>query len=77
MVFGKVITGQEVVTAIEEVAVDKKARPLEPIVIADCGTIQPDVVSDSASEAGIADRKKKKKNKKDKKHKKHKKEKKQ
>lgn len=77
MVFGKVISGQEVVTTIEEAAVDKKARPLDPILIADCGIIQPEAVSDSASEAEIAERKKRKKNKKDKKHKKHKKDKKQ
>jgi cyclophilin family peptidyl-prolyl cis-trans isomerase len=79
VVFGKVISGHEIISEIEGTAVDKKARPLEPVLISDCGEIpqQEEQPSDSESDHKNKkkERKKRKKDKKDKKHKKHKKEK--
>lgn len=40
VVFGKVISGQEVVTMIENVEVDRKARPLVDVIIEDCGVLE-------------------------------------
>ena len=40
VVFGKVISGQDVVTMIENVEVDRKARPLIDVIIADCGILE-------------------------------------
>lgn len=78
VVFGKVISGHDIITAIEEMPVDKKARPVEPVLISDCGVIPQErhISSDSESDHKKKERKKRKKDKKDKKHKKHKKEKK-
>lgn len=39
VVFGKVIEGQNVVMEIENCAVDGKSRPLNDIIIKDCGCI--------------------------------------
>ena len=40
VVFGRVISGQDVVTTVENAEVDKKARPIESIVIEDCGQLE-------------------------------------
>jgi peptidyl-prolyl isomerase G (cyclophilin G) len=48
VVFGRVISGQNVVQSIEETEVDKKARPTQDIVIDDCGQL--DIDSDSDEE---------------------------
>lgn len=76
VVFGKVTSGHDVIAAIEEAPVDKKARPLEEILISDCGVLEPEPVSDSDSDHKKRERKKRKKEKREKRHKKHKKEKK-
>jgi hypothetical protein len=39
-VFGRVVDGMDVVTAIESVATDEKQRPLKLITIDDCGVIE-------------------------------------
>ena len=75
VVFGKVILGQELIAAIEDTPVDKKARPLDEILISDCGELEPEQTSDPESDHKKRERKKRKKEKKEKKHKKHKKEK--
>lgn len=73
--FGKVVTGQELITTIEDTPVDKKARPVEEILISECGELEPEQTSDSDSDHKSRKREHKKKKKKEKKHKKHKKEK--
>ena len=39
--FGRVVEGMDVVYAIEDVAVDSNDKPLQPVVITDCGELQP------------------------------------
>ena len=39
MVFGRVVSGQEVVVSIENLPVDNRSRPLQPAVISDCGEL--------------------------------------
>ncbi|XP_045602406.1 peptidyl-prolyl cis-trans isomerase G [Procambarus clarkii] len=39
VVFGRVVSGQEVVVAIENLPVDNRSRPLQPAVIANCGEL--------------------------------------
>lgn len=39
VVFGRVVSGEEVVTAIENLPVDNRSRPLQPAVIANCGEL--------------------------------------
>ena len=58
---------------IEETAVDKKARPLEEIIITACGQLTDDHVDDDEddSEARRREKKERKQRKKEKKHKKH------
>ena len=66
MVFGRVISGQEVVKAIEETPVDKKARPLKEVLVADCGLLSDEAVTDSDGE----EREERQRHRKEKKHKK-------
>lgn len=61
--FGRVISGQDVVTAIESIEVDKKARPIQDVVIHDCGQID-DKEDDSDEEEKRRLKKQKKKAKK-------------
>ena len=75
--FGKVVSGHEIVDAIENTPVDKKYRPQVEIIISDCGIVRREPESDSDHlEEERKKEHKKKKHKKDKKHKKHKKDKK-
>ncbi len=39
VVFGEVVEGMEVVKAIENAATDRRDRPIEPVVIANCGEV--------------------------------------
>ena len=39
VVFGRVLSGMEVVDAVQNSRVDRGARPLEPVLITDCGTL--------------------------------------
>ena len=39
MVFGRVVAGEEVVAAVEELPVDNKHRPLSCVTIARCGQL--------------------------------------
>lgn len=40
--FGEVVFGQDIITSIENSAVDAKSRPQEDIIISDCGVIAPE-----------------------------------
>lgn len=40
MVFGRVIRGQDIIHTISEVPVDAKDRPLQPVVVANCGELE-------------------------------------
>ncbi len=51
-VFGEVISGHEVVKAIEGTAVDANDRPLTKVVIVECGIVEPE--SSSSSESASA-----------------------
>lgn len=75
VVFGKVLSGHEIVDAIESTSVDKKYRPQVEIIISDCGELRKEPESDSDHLEEERKREHKKKKKKDKKHKKHKKDK--
>jgi peptidyl-prolyl isomerase G (cyclophilin G) len=82
VVFGQVISGQEVIVAIENAPTDdKNSRPLRPVVVANCGELIPEIKAKekkrrkSVSEEEDGElMKSKKSKKKHKKHKKHKKE---
>lgn len=37
--FGRVVSGYEVVVAVENLPVDNRSRPLQPAVIANCGEL--------------------------------------
>lgn len=39
MVFGHVISGQDVVKKVENLETDKKNRPTQPVIIANCGEL--------------------------------------
>lgn len=39
VVFGRVLSGQEVVVSIENLPVDNRSRPLQQAVIANCGEL--------------------------------------
>ena len=41
MVFGHVLQGQEVVTQIENQAVDEKSRPINDVKVSNCGELIP------------------------------------
>ncbi|XP_042230151.1 peptidyl-prolyl cis-trans isomerase G-like isoform X2 [Homarus americanus] len=84
VVFGRVVSGQEVVVAVENLPVDNRSRPLQPSVIANCGelvlqrSIKPkekkrkkkkENIPSSDSESDSEKKKKKKKKKKEKKQK--------
>ena len=52
-----VVEGMDVVRRIEELPKDEKDRPLEPVVIADCGELPPssaDPTGDGSSNGGGA-----------------------
>ncbi|XP_050697742.1 peptidyl-prolyl cis-trans isomerase 8-like [Eriocheir sinensis] len=86
VVFGRVVSGQEVVVAIENLPVDNRSHPLQPIVISNCGELvlqrtirakaekkrRKKKEAESSSESDSDDDKKKKKKKKKKKEKKQK-----
>ncbi|CAE6502292.1 unnamed protein product [Rhizoctonia solani] len=40
VVFGRVVSGQDIVKQISEMPVDEKSRPLKPVVIASCGELE-------------------------------------
>nr|XP_053653393.1 LOW QUALITY PROTEIN: peptidyl-prolyl cis-trans isomerase G-like [Cherax quadricarinatus] len=88
VVFGRVVSGQEVVVAIENLPVDNRSRPLQPAVIANCGELvlqrssklkaekkhkKKENVASSDSDSDSEKKKKKKKKKKKEKKQKHKK----
>lgn len=70
VVFGKVISGQDVVVMIENVEVDRKARPLVDVIIDDCGIFQKIDSPEESSKSESRKRKHKHKEKKSKKSKK-------
>lgn len=39
MVFGQVISGQDLVRQLEELPVDKNSRPLQDVTISNCGEL--------------------------------------
>ena len=43
-VFGKVVSGYDVVKQLQEQPITGDAEPLEPVVIADCGQLEEGVV---------------------------------
>lgn len=52
-----VVEGMDIVRKIEELPKDEKDRPLEPVVIADCGELPPspaDPTGDGGSKGGGA-----------------------
>ncbi|XP_071526893.1 uncharacterized protein Moca-cyp isoform X1 [Panulirus ornatus] len=59
VVFGRVVSGYEVVVAVENLPVDNRSRPLQPAVIANCGEL---VLQRSVKPKGEKKRKKKKEN---------------
>ncbi|KAI0302619.1 cyclophilin-like domain-containing protein [Russula brevipes] len=46
VVFGKVLEGMDIVYKIEDVAKGQSDRPVEDVIIVDCGELPPDVDSD-------------------------------
>ncbi|GIM00486.1 hypothetical protein Vretimale_5283, partial [Volvox reticuliferus] len=40
VVFGRVLEGMDVVRALEDVTVDRSARPTQPVVIDNCGLLE-------------------------------------
>ncbi|CAL4101494.1 unnamed protein product, partial [Meganyctiphanes norvegica] len=58
VVFGRVVSGQEVVVTIEDLAVDNRSRPLQPAVVSNCGEL---VLQRSGKAVKAKDKKKKKK----------------
>ncbi|XP_076066247.1 nuclear cyclophilin protein Moca-cyp isoform X2 [Oratosquilla oratoria] len=84
VVFGRVVSGQELVLAIEDLPVDNKSRPLQPAVISNCGELiqvakgkekkkKKKKIEESESTGSASETEVKKKKKKEKKHKKRKK----
>jgi len=56
VVFGEVVKGQEIVTAIENVRTDNRDCPVTPVIIVDCGVVE-DAPADKKDAAPQADTK--------------------
>ncbi|KAL7644898.1 UNVERIFIED_CONTAM: hypothetical protein RMT77_004715 [Armadillidium vulgare] len=57
VVFGRVLSGQEVVVSIENLPVDNRSRPLQQAIISNCG----ELIMQTAGQVKAKDKKKKKK----------------
>lgn len=45
VVFGHVISGQDLIVSIESTPCDEKSRPVKPITVSNCGELVPEITS--------------------------------